>query len=86
MVEYDEIYPEFGFAKHKGYGTAEHYDALHRYGPTPIHRRSFRLNRKKHLTSGCSLVRCFFVLIVINETFGVIKGFYNICTEVLLPD
>lgn len=44
MVEYDEIYPEFGFAKHKGYGTAEHYDALHRYGPTPIHRRSFRLN------------------------------------------
>lgn len=44
MVEYDIKYPEYGFAKHKGYGTAEHYDALHRYGPSPIHRRSFRLN------------------------------------------
>lgn len=44
MVEYDAIYPEYGFAKHKGYGTAEHYEALHNYGPSPIHRRSFRLN------------------------------------------
>lgn len=44
MIEYDKIYPDYGFAKHKGYGTAEHYDALHRFGPTPIHRRSFRLN------------------------------------------
>lgn len=44
MVDFDKMYPEYGFAKHKGYGTAEHYEALHQYGPTPIHRRSFRLN------------------------------------------
>ena len=41
MREYDEMYPEYGFAKHKGYGTKEHYDALLRYGALPIHRRSF---------------------------------------------
>lgn len=44
MVDYEKLYPEYGFAKHKGYGTAEHYEALHQYGPSPIHRRSFRLN------------------------------------------
>ena len=44
MVEYDKIYPEYGFAQHKGYGTKEHYDALRKYGPSPIHRKSFRLN------------------------------------------
>lgn len=44
MIDYDKIYPEYGFSKHKGYGTAEHYEALHQYGPSPIHRRSFRLN------------------------------------------
>ena len=41
MVEYDAVYPEYGFAKHKGYGTAEHYAALRKYGPCPIHRRTF---------------------------------------------
>ncbi len=41
MREYDEMYPEYGFAKHKGYGTKEHYDAILRYGALPIHRRSF---------------------------------------------
>ena len=41
MVEYDKIYPEYGFAKHKGYGTAAHIEALGKYGPTPIHRMSF---------------------------------------------
>ncbi len=41
MTEYDRIYPEYGFAKHKGYGTAEHIEALKRLGPCPIHRRSF---------------------------------------------
>ena len=41
MRQYDEQYPEFGFAKNKGYGTAEHIAALRKYGPTPIHRRSF---------------------------------------------
>ena len=41
MVEYDSIYPGYGFAKNKGYGTAEHIAALKAMGPTPIHRRSF---------------------------------------------
>ncbi|MFA6449775.1 MAG: ribonuclease HII [bacterium] len=41
MVEYDDIFPGYGFAKHKGYGTAEHMEALRRLGPCPIHRRSF---------------------------------------------
>ena len=41
MVEFDEQYPEYGFAKHKGYGTADHIRALKKYGPTPIHRRTF---------------------------------------------
>lgn len=41
MDEYDKLYPEYGFAKNKGYGTAEHIEALKKYGPTPIHRRSF---------------------------------------------
>ena len=41
MLEYDQIYPEYGFAKHKGYGTAAHIAALKEYGPCPIHRRTF---------------------------------------------
>ena len=41
MMEYDKQYPEYGFAKNVGYGTAEHIAALKKYGPTPIHRRSF---------------------------------------------
>lgn len=41
MNEYDAQYPQYGFAKHKGYGTKIHMDALKRYGPTPIHRLSF---------------------------------------------
>lgn len=41
MVQYDERYPEYGFAKHKGYGTKAHLTALKKYGPCPIHRRSF---------------------------------------------
>ncbi|MBP3882319.1 MAG: ribonuclease HII [Lachnospiraceae bacterium] len=41
MEEMDEKYPEYGFAKHKGYGTREHMDAIREYGPCPIHRRSF---------------------------------------------
>ncbi len=44
MVEYDQIYPEYGFAKHKGYGTAAHIAALKEYGPCPIHRRTFIKN------------------------------------------
>ncbi|MCF0131409.1 MAG: ribonuclease HII [Pseudobutyrivibrio sp.] len=41
MEEYDKIYPEYGFAANKGYGTAEHIETLKKYGPCPIHRRSF---------------------------------------------
>ncbi|MBQ3879453.1 MAG: ribonuclease HII [Oscillospiraceae bacterium] len=43
MLEMDALYPGYGFAKHKGYPTREHYEALARLGPSPIHRRSFRL-------------------------------------------
>ena len=41
MEEYDAQYPEYGFARNKGYGTKEHIEALKRLGPCPIHRRSF---------------------------------------------
>ena len=42
MEEYETRYPGYGFAGHKGYGTAEHLDALRRLGPCPEHRKSFR--------------------------------------------
>jgi len=41
MIELDEKYPQYGFARNKGYGTAEHIAALKEYGPCPEHRRSF---------------------------------------------
>jgi ribonuclease HII len=41
MVGLDAIYPQYGFASHKGYSTPEHFAALDKYGPSPIHRRSF---------------------------------------------
>ena len=41
MLEQDAIYPQYGFAVHKGYGTKAHYAALTQYGPCPIHRQSF---------------------------------------------
>lgn len=41
MKEWDEIYPQYGFAKHKGYGTKAHMDAIREFGVCPIHRRSF---------------------------------------------
>ena len=41
MVEYDTVFPEYGFASNKGYGAAAHIEALKKYGPCPIHRRSF---------------------------------------------
>ncbi|HEX16012.1 MAG: ribonuclease HII [Deltaproteobacteria bacterium] len=43
MMEYHRIYPQYGFSRHKGYPTREHREALRRYGPSPIHRRNFRL-------------------------------------------
>ncbi len=44
MREYDEIYPEYGFSGHKGYGTAKHIQAIKEYGICPLHRRSFVKN------------------------------------------
>ena len=44
MVRYDEVYPEYGFASHKGYGSAMHIEAIRKYGPTPLHRKSFTKN------------------------------------------
>lgn len=41
MMAYDEIYPEYGFSRNKGYGTAEHIEAIKKYGPCPIHRKTF---------------------------------------------
>ncbi|MCG3084672.1 ribonuclease HII, partial [Anoxybacillus sp. LAT27] len=41
MAEYAVQYPQYGFDKNAGYGTAEHLAALQRYGPSPIHRRTF---------------------------------------------
>lgn len=41
MEQYDSIFPEYGFASNKGYGSATHIAAIKEYGPTPIHRRSF---------------------------------------------
>lgn len=41
MEQYDSLYPQYAFGKHKGYGTPDHQQALKQYGPSPIHRRSF---------------------------------------------
>lgn len=44
MRQWDEIYPQYGFAQHKGYGTTKHIDSIKEYGLCPIHRRSFTKN------------------------------------------
>ncbi len=44
MRQWDEDYPQYGFAQHKGYGTAKHIEAIKEYGLCPIHRRSFTKN------------------------------------------
>ena len=41
MEEYDKVFPEYGFASNKGYGSADHIAALKKYGETPIHRKTF---------------------------------------------
>ena len=41
MLEFDRMYPQYAFAKHKGYGTALHYEKLREFGPSPIHRLTF---------------------------------------------
>lgn len=48
MKEYDAVMPEYGFASHKGYGSAAHIAALKQYGPSPIHRKSFIGNFTGH--------------------------------------
>jgi ribonuclease HII len=48
MVALDPVFPNFGFASHKGYSTPQHYEALDEFGPTPIHRRSFEPVRVAH--------------------------------------
>lgn len=44
MVQYDKILPGYGFARHKGYGSKDHIEAIRRLGPTPIHRQTFIKN------------------------------------------
>lgn len=44
MRQWDEVYPEYGFEKHKGYGTAAHIAAIREYGPCPLHRKTFIKN------------------------------------------
>lgn len=44
MIQYEEVLPGYGFAKHKGYGSKEHIEAIRKLGPTPIHRRTFIKN------------------------------------------
>jgi ribonuclease HII len=48
MVEMHEQYPQYGFAKHKGYGTKAHIEAIRQHGYSPIHRRSFHVEQLKH--------------------------------------
>ncbi len=47
MREWDDVYPQYGFIKHKGYGTKMHMDAIREYGLTPLHRKSFTKNLTK---------------------------------------
>ncbi len=49
MKELHEQYPQYGFAKHKGYGTKAHIEAIRQYGYSPIHRRSFHVDRLESL-------------------------------------
>ncbi len=50
MVQYDSVFPEYGFASNKGYGAQSHIEAIRRLGPTPIHRRSFIKNFMEETT------------------------------------
>jgi ribonuclease HII len=45
MVEFGEIYPQWGFEKHKGYGTKAHIEAIEKFGNSPIHRESFKVKK-----------------------------------------
>lgn len=48
MIDYDKIYPEYGFLEHKGYGTKKHMDKIREIGACPIHRKSFLSFLKKY--------------------------------------
>lgn len=50
MMEYDEIYPEYGFARHKGYGTKAHKEAVLKHGRVAIHRKSFRFKDEDQIS------------------------------------
>ncbi len=52
MLEFDRLYPEYGFAKHKGYGTPDHLSAIRKFGPCEIHRRSFRMPAREEASCG----------------------------------
>jgi ribonuclease HII len=52
MIEYDKVYPQYGFHRHKGYCTPEHVDAIHRFGRCAIHRRSFRVPDRMNSSNG----------------------------------
>lgn len=49
MVAYDQVYPRYGFIRHKGYGSKEHMDALKKWGPCPIHRQTFIKHQQTNL-------------------------------------
>lgn len=49
MIDLDKVYPRYGLARHKGYATRVHLDALRKYGPSPIHRMSFAPCRQREL-------------------------------------
>lgn len=46
MEQWDELYPKYGFKQNKGYGTKQHIEAIHTYGLSPIHRRTFQIPKK----------------------------------------
>ncbi len=52
MRKLDRQYPQYGFAKHKGYPTKEHYSRIGQYGVSPVHRKSFLKNLESHLIKG----------------------------------
>ena len=52
LCELDSVYPQYGFARHKGYGTREHLQALYEHGPCPQHRRSFAPVREAETNLG----------------------------------
>ena len=55
MVEFDKMWPVYGFKKHKGYATAEHVAAIHKYGPCPLHRKSFEPVKSRYASTQISL-------------------------------